>query len=219
MNINRKYIFPALIFMVLLSCLLSCKKEAYLTDGGISTAQSSLSTYDYLKGNKYHYFDTVILLIDHFNLKDSVNKSGTFFAFTDFAVNRLMKTLNASSLEEFYTNVSSGLLTQYMFKDSTLTLNNATTTPVQVPDWAGNAALAAFAKEQFSYTVYLTNSAPAFTYYTLAYIQVNGALDGSSGAPANDPPDLVIPCQTSGIKTATGTTLHVLINTAPLNVL
>ena len=215
----RKYIFPAAIIMVLLSGMLSCKKAAYLTDGGISSAKSSLSTYDYLKGHKYHYFDTVILLIDHFNLKDSVNKAGTFFAFTDFSVNILMKKLNVTSLDSLYAKISSRLLTQYMFT-ATLTLSSASSTlPVQVPDWAGSAAPAAYTKSSFAYTVYLTNSSPVFTYYTLAYIQINGVLDGSPAAPANDPPDLVISCQTTGIQTATGTTLHVLINNTPLNIL
>jgi len=219
MKKNRKYIIPAAIIMIMLSGLLSCKKAAYLTDGGTSTAKSSLSTYDYLKGHKYHYFDTVVLLIDHFNLKDSVNKAGTFFAFTDFSVNSLMKSLSVTTLDGLYAKISSRLLTQYMFTN-TLTLNNASsTTAVQVPDWAGNAAPAAYTKAPFAYTVFLTNSSPVFTYYTLAYVKINGVLDGSPGAPANDPPDLVISCQTTGIQTATGTTLHVLINNTPLNIL
>ncbi|HLZ89901.1 MAG TPA: hypothetical protein VKQ52_21755 [Puia sp.] len=215
----NKYIFFAAIGWMALSTLPSCKKAAYLKDGGISKAKSNLSTYDYLKGNEYHYFDTVIALIDHFNLKDSVNKAGTFFAFTDFSVNTLMTNVGATSLEEFYQHVSSQLLTQYMFSDTALTLNNATLAPVQVPNWAGNAALSAIDKIQLAYTVYLTNSAPGFDYYTLQYVQINGVLDGSANAPANDPPDTYISCQTTGIQTATGTTLHVLVNNAPLKIL
>lgn len=207
---------PVVIVLVVMS--VSCKKAAYLTDGGVSNAKSSLSAYDYLKGHQYHYFDTVILMIDHFGLKDSVNKAGTFFAFTDFAVNGLMKTLGVSSLDSLYTKVSSKLLTQYMFADK-LTLDKAGAVPVQVQDWAGSAAPAAYGKNQFAYTVYLTNSSPVFTYYTLTYVKINGVLDGSPNAPANDPPDQVISCQTTGIQTSTGTTLHVLINNALLNVL
>lgn len=214
-----KYIVPAAILVMMLTGLFSCKKEAYLTDGGLSNAKSSLSTYDYLKGNKYHYFDTVILLIDHFNLKDSVNKAGTFFAFTDFSVQSLMTTLGVTSLDDLYANVTSALLTQYMFSDSSLTLANASTTPKQVANWSGSAALSAIDKIQLSYQVYLTNSAPIFDYYTLQYVQINGVLDNSSGAPAGDPADTYISCQTTGIQTATGTTLHVLINTAQLNIL
>jgi len=217
MKIFGKYVYPVVIVLMVISA--SCKKAAYLTDGGTSNAKSSLSTYDYLKGHQYHYFDTVVLLIDHFNLKDSVNKAGTFFAITDFAVNSLMKDLGVATLNDLYSKVSSKFLTQYMFTDK-LTLDKASSAfPVQVPDWAGSTAPAAYGKNQFAYTVYLTNSAPAFTYYTLTYIQINGVLDGSANAPAGDPPDLVVPCQTTGIQTSTGTTLHVLINNAPLNVL
>jgi len=216
MKIFGKYIYPLVIVLIVMSA--SCKKAAYLTDGGTSSAKSSLSTYDYLKGHQYHYFDTVILMIDHFGLKDSVNKAGTFFAFTDFAVNGLMKNLGVTSLDGLYAKVSSKLLTQYMFTDK-LTLDKAGAEAVQVQDWAGSAAPAAYGKNQFAYTVYLTNSSPVFTYYTLTYVKINGVLDGSNNAPPSDPPDLVISCQTTGIQTSTGTTLHVLINNAPLNVL
>ncbi|HTI07716.1 MAG TPA: hypothetical protein VL832_04140 [Puia sp.] len=214
-----KYIFPAAMGLILLTGLFSCKKESYLTDGGTASVNSSLSTYDYLKGNKYHYFDTVILLIDHFNLKDSVNKAGTFFAFTDFSVNSMMKVLGVTKLDDLYGVISSQLLTQYMFTDTSLTLAKATTTPVQVANWAGNTALSAIDKIQLSYQEYLTNSAPIFTYYTLQYVQINGVLDNSPGAPGNDPVDTYISCQTTGIHTATGTTLHVLANSAQLNIL
>ena len=88
-----------------------------------------------------------------------------------------------------------------------------------LPDRSGSAAPAAYGKNSFAYTVYLTNSSPVFTYYTLTYVKINGVLDGSNNAPANDPADLVISCQTTGIQTSSGTTLHVLINNAPLNVL
>ena len=216
MKVVVKNIIPVAIVLIVMSA--SCKKAAYLTDGGVSNAKSSLSTYDYLKGHQYHYFDTVILMIDHFGLKDSVNKAGTFFAFTDFAVNSLMKNLGVSSLDGLYAKVSSKLLTQYMFTDK-LTLDKAGTVAVQVQNWAGSAAPAAYGKNQFAYTVYLTNSSPVFTYYTLTYVKINGVLDGSNNAPPSDPPDLVISCQTTGIQTSTGTTLHVLINNAPLNVL
>jgi hypothetical protein len=195
----------------------SCKKTAYLTDGGTSVARTPLSTYDYLKAHPYHYFDTVLLIIDHFNLKDSVNKSGTFFAFTDYSVHTLMTLWNYTSLDSLYAHVSSRFLTQYMFSDSSLSLANATTAAVIRPDWAGDSATAAIRKIQKSYPVYLVNSSPTFNYYTLQYIKVNGVLDNSPGAPASDPPDTYISCQTTGILTSSGTTLHVLVDNAPLN--
>jgi len=195
----------------------SCKKDAYLTDGGLSSAKSSLSTYDYLKAHPYHYFDTTILLIDHFNLKDSVNKAGTFFAFTDYAVNTYMTARNYSSLDSLYAHVTAKFLTQYMFTDTAITLDHATTNAVIHPNWAGPADTSAIRKIPGTYQVYLVNSSPVFNYYALEYIHVNGVLDGSPGAPADDPIDTYLFCQTTGIHTASGTTLHVLFDNARLN--
>jgi hypothetical protein len=203
---------------VLITCLISCKKDDYLTDGGVANEVSPLSTYDYLKNHTYHYFDTTILIIDHFNLKDSVNKAGTFFAFTDFSIPNLMASLQVTTLAELYTKVSSKLVTQYMFGDNSITLANATTAAVQKVNWAGDAgALSAVKKIENTYGVYLVNSAPVFSYYTLQYVKINGVLDGSPNMPPGDAADVAIPCQTTGIKTSSGTTLHVLVNTAQLN--
>lgn len=217
MNKTYQYIFRLLLVASIAGTLFSCKKDAYLTDGGTSQAYTSLSTYDYLKNHQYHYFDTVVLLIDHFNLKDSVNKAGTFFAFTDFSVQSLMTLLNCETLNQLYDSVSSKLITQYLFSDSSITLANTTATAVQRANWAGAAALSAIKKVQQSYGINLTNSAPVFNYYTLQYIKINGVLDGSPGAPANDKADVALSCQTTGIKTSSGTTLHVLSNNAALN--
>ncbi len=218
MNAFVKYIFAPVIFFMITAGATSCKKDSYLTDGGVSSAVTALSNYDYLKANKYHYFDTTLLIIDHFNLKDSVNKAGTFFAFTNFSVNALMISLNVNSLAQLYDSISSKLVTQYLFTDTSHTLYNVSTSAVQYANWAGVVAPSAIRKVAASYSVYLTNSAPTFNYYTLQYIKINGVLDGSANAPANDPTDAYLPCQTTGIKTSAGaTTLHVLANNASLN--
>lgn len=207
-----------LLATVLTISFISCKKDNYLTDGGKAQEKTSLSTYDYLAGHTYHYFDTVILIIDHFNLKDSVNKAGTFFAFTDYSVSTLMNTLQVTSLADLYTRISSKFVTQYMFGDSSLTLANASEAAVQVPNWAKDgSALSAIKKTEGSYGINLVNSAPAYSYFTLQYVKINGVLDGTPNAPPGDVPDISIPCQTTGIKTSSGTTLHVLANTATLN--
>jgi len=78
---NRQYRYIWILLVVLAAGVVSCKKTSYLTDGGLANAKTSLTTYDYLKQQPYHYFDTTILIIDHFNLKDSVNNSKTFFCF------------------------------------------------------------------------------------------------------------------------------------------
>jgi hypothetical protein len=188
----------------------SCKKDGYLTDGGTANPISAYSTYDYLANHKDHYFDTVLLIVDHLGLKDSLNSSGTFFAPTDFSITRLMTTLGVSSLDSLYGHITSKFLTQYMFSDTAITLNNATIAAVPHENWADT--ISAVKKISVTYSA----SSSTFTYFVLQYVKINGALDGAAGTPAGDPVDAVMNCQTSGIKTAGGTTLHVLSNIASL---
>lgn len=210
---NKKYLW-CIYGMVLFPILfISCGKDNYLTDGGTSSANTSLSTYDYLANHQYHYFDTLIMIIDHFGLKDSLNNAGTFFAPTDYAIDRLMQSNNITSLDQLYKKINSKFLTQYMFSDTSLTLDNATTSVKTYEDWAGTTI--GITKLASSYTVVST----AFTYYILEYIKINGSLDGSSDAPADDKTDVTLQCQTTGIKTSTGTNLNVLSNAATLNLI
>jgi hypothetical protein len=198
--------------MMLMISAAACKKNNYLNDGGTHNPHTTLTTYDYLKNNSYHDFDSTILLIDHFNLKDSVNKSGTFFAFNDYAINAFMINNNLTSMQMLFDSTSSRFLTQYMFGSKDITLDNVTTATVLYPNWASDTVLSGVRKIESSYPVYLTNSVPNFSYYTLQYVRINGVVDGSVGAPVDDPVDLYLPCQTTGILTSSGTTLHVLAN-------
>jgi len=193
----------ACIALLMLTGIVSCKKSAYLEDGGVHNPHTSLSTYDYLKNQAYHDFDSTIMLIDHFNLKDSVNKAGTFFAPTDYAINAFMINNELTSMQMLFDSVSSRLLTQYMFSQS-IALDNVTTDAVLYKNWASDTVLSAVRKVVNTYPVYLTNSVPSFTYYTLQYVWVNNPLD------------IYLPCQTTGILTSSGTTLHVLTDNAIL---
>lgn len=214
----KRYI-PILVTLLMLTAgFTACKKESYLHDGGLANAVTPLSTYDYLKGHTYHYFDTTILLIDHFNLKDSVNNSKTFFAFTDYAIVALMNAKGITSLDELYDSVSSKFLTQYMFGE-TITLDGAATVAVGYTDWAGASAPCAIKKTPATSYVSLPTTSLASTYYILDYVKVNGGIDGAAGTPAGDSVDVVLPCQTTGIQTSSGTTLHVLVNNANLQTL
>ena len=214
MKIEIKYI-TIVLFMIVVACGLSCKKT-YLIDGGTSAITTPLSPYDYLKNDQYHQFDTVVILIDYFKLKDTVNKAPTLFAFTDKSVHALMKSLNVQSLQQLTDSVNSKLFTQYMF-NKTISLDDASIQAVRYTNLAGSSVPCAIKKVKNIYNINLTASAPTFTYYTLQYIKINGVLDDSSGAPAADPVDANLICQTSGIQTGTGTTLHILGNNAGLN--
>jgi hypothetical protein len=214
-NIIDKFCVAGIVLSMMMGGI-GCKKSNYLTDGGTSNPHTTLSTYDYLKGNGYHQFDSTILLIDHFNLKDSVNKAGTFFAFTDYAINAFMASAGYTSMQQLYDSVSSRFLTQYMFGSKDITLDGVTTSTVRYPNWASDTVLSGVRKVEESYPVYLTNSVPTYNYYILEYVRINGVIDGSPGAPTNDPIDTYLSCQTTGVLTSSGTTLHVLSNNVSL---
>jgi len=203
MKNNNNNFSVVCIVLLMLAGMASCKKNNYLEDGGVHNPHTPLSTYDYLKNQAYHDFDSTIMLIDHFNLKDSVNKAGTFFAPTDYAINVFMINNHLTSMQMLYDFVSSRLLTQYMFSQS-ITLDKVTTDAVLYHNWASDTVLSAVRKVANTYPVYLTNSVPSFTYYTLQYVWVN------------DPVDIYLSCQTTGILTSSGTTLHVLVDNALL---
>jgi hypothetical protein len=210
---NKLFIKLSLLMLIPLA-IISCKKDAYLTDGGVSNPNTPLSTYDYLKNNKYHQFDTVLMLADHFNLKDSINNAKTFFAFTDMSLRLLITNLKIDSLSELEDSVTQNLFRQYMFRQ---TINLSQATLVEVPYTNDAGVKSAIKYTAANQTIYLDGANVAFPYNVLDYVKVNGAVDGSSGIAATDSVDVVIPCQTTGIKTSTGTTLHVLANNAILN--
>lgn len=191
--------------MILIFNLFGCKKTSYLVDGGLASAKTSYTTYDYLEHNQYKIFDTVLLLIDHFGLKDSVNKAGTFFAPTNYNVRHVMNTLGLDSLDQLYKVINSKCLTQFMFSDTSISLYSASTSTKEIKNWAGTVC-------GYKKTAYTYSNLTTYTYYILQYVQINGALDGSSDASSDDQTDAVLNCQTTGVKTSSGTTLHVLAN-------
>jgi hypothetical protein len=82
-----------------------------------------------------------------------------------------------------------------MFSNS-ITLANTTTSAVAYENWADT--IAGIKKTAYSYSA----ASSTFTYYILQYVRINGYLDGTSGAPLDDPTDLTLNCQTTGIKTS-----------------
>lgn len=75
------------IAMALMAGIASCKKDDYLSGGTINNPKVNMTTYDYLKNNSLHQFDSLLLIIDKAGVKDLVNQQGiTFFAPTNAAV-------------------------------------------------------------------------------------------------------------------------------------
>lgn len=206
---------------ILICCLFglvyfsSCKKDNYLTDGGLHDARTPLTTYEYLKQHKYRLFDTLIMVIDHYNLKDEVNAAPTFFAPTNYSINAYLKIKDDSvkkinennkyGLSEMYQEITADSIRIYMVK-TRIELPSTGLQPTTVTNGA-NMPSAVQRIQQPKLGDF--SSVPVFS---LFYIKVRGALDPTSGAVSPDLPDIKVQCQTTGILPSSGGVLHVLSN-------
>ena len=203
--------------------LAACDKAPYLTDEGLHSTSTPLSTYDYLAQHPAGLFDTLTLVIDHFGLKADVNESGTFFAPTDYSLrlfyNKKLQQLrtideNATySLAQMMEDITVDSLKAYLFNDR-LTLAEATVPYHRITSEAGFSAFA-YHKQLRSTSGTNWSSHPV---YHLYFVKIRGqedivADDGATVPVGDDPADLRIRCQTTGIETASGSILHVLANT------
>jgi hypothetical protein len=214
----KKY-FAGLFYLNLLLIIgmTSCKKSEYLTDEGIHDAATPLTTYDYLKAHSWNSFDSLIAIIDHFGLKDEVNNAKTFFAPTDYSINKffVLKKLgrdenNPYTMDTLYKEINADSIRQYLFNEK-LTLSGASEVSSKVQT-LGKTSAAVYKIKQTDPAYYQWSSTPV---YLLYYTLVRGDIDDPNGTTdPNDPnKDTRVVCQTTGIETASGTTLHVLSNT------
>jgi len=80
-EIMKKYLGICVVFCII---LVSCKKDEYKNDGGVSNAYVDMTTYDYLASNPK--FDSLVKVIDRAGLKDAVNGDVTLFATTNYGI-------------------------------------------------------------------------------------------------------------------------------------
>jgi hypothetical protein len=208
-----------MIRYILIACLLltACKKEAYLTDGGVSSTRTDLSTYDYLANHQFKMFDTVIAIIDHYNLKEDVNNAKTFFAPTDYTVANYIRMKldsvqkinenNTYSLDDMYNDITIDSIKQYLFSEM-ITVSAAQETAVNYTTM-GNTPAAVLKVKQTDPIYYTWSKTPV---YLLYYTKVVGTPDIGTIDPNDPEADRRAQCQTTGILTASGGVLHVLIN-------
>ncbi len=199
----------------------SCKKSSYLTDGGLSEAKTSLSTYDYLKQHKYHLFDTLIMVIDHYKLKDEVNSAPTFFAPTNYSINRYIKFKrdsvqkinenNKYTLTDMYKNLTADSIRIYMAKSKV----ELTSTPLQVTLVPNSANTQTGVQRILQPRLDGDTRWSSEPIYYLFYVKVRGGIDvPNTVVQPNDPNiDIKAQCQTTGIQPSSGGILHVLSNT------
>lgn len=216
----KNIIFSGSIILLTIA-LFSCKKE-YTTGGSVTDPHVNMTTYDYLKTNPL--FDTLLLLIDKTGLKDEVNSSGTFFAFTDYSIQRFVNFKKQEAIlkqndenivftfDSLDFSVLKDSVRAYLFKDQ-ITRNNTTEAGRLFTANDGELRLVQLVPsgDYTDGTVFSTK--PAYIFFN-KMISVDGypVPTDSTGIPGLKPGQLLHTlCQTTGIITTTGV-LHVLSN-------
>src|ERR1700743_1590536 len=96
-----KYMAVAIVMAIVFN---GCKKNDYIVGGKLESTTTPLTTYDYLKNNRFKMFDTLLMLVDKAGLKDVINQKGiTFYAPTDYAIDNylLKRTLEVQNSDPF----------------------------------------------------------------------------------------------------------------------
>ena len=205
--------------------MMGCKKNDYLSGGSLHNPVTPLSNTEYLKSNAFNLFDTAVQVIERLGLTTEVNNAKTFFAFTDYSIVNLMNSkllakqainpLATYTLDSLIKDISPDSVRQYIF-NQTIELSSATEFKATPYTSAGNTAMGVL--KQLQTGAPYTNSTQAPT-YLLYFVKVRGALDEPGVIPPPNENDILVLCQTTGIKTTPvksgpgTTTLHVLANT------
>lgn len=223
-----KNIIKLIIVIAIANIMLaSCKKD-YIIGGKLESTTTNLTTYDYLKNNRFKMFDTLLMLVDKAGLKDKINQKGiTFYAPTDFSINKyLAKRTKAAQIKNIFAVYTIDTLMKYDlagFADSigmyiipkTITSGSLTSNGV-ILNTAMSGVQAVVSYEQttdpnLGYNP-AVNTIPQVEYYSL----VIGTLPSTVVSADLDPSVAIrVLCQTSGLTTATGQ-LNVLSNSHTL---
>ena len=229
----KQYKITILVCLLFTFAVLSCKKDDYLTDGGVHDGKTPLNTYDYLQSNQYKLFDSFLLIIDKLNLKTELLQAKTVFAVTDYSIRnyiilkqnaiRLIDINKTFTMDSVYANITADSVRQYFFNQK-ISLDAAPMEP-EVTQVTSNAQTACgYSKRQWTILELNGNDAGLFTWtnnpiYGLYYTKVRGAFDVPGITPPPNEIDIKVLCQTQGImpksfdKDSYDQMLHVLANT------
>ncbi|HJT72503.1 MAG TPA: hypothetical protein VJ720_00765 [Chitinophaga sp.] len=208
------------LFVIGLLLMAACKKADYLTDGGVHDPKTPLSVHEYLEQHPYKMFDSVLTIIDHYQLQEELDQTGTVFAPTDYSVReymllrrteKRMKDENAVyTMDSLFSELTADSVRQYLFSEKL---------PVsgfkdEQPHLYDNAAGISCAVKKELHTGDGVNEWSSYPVYYLYYIKIRGDLDIPGVTPPPGEEDISVLCQTTGIETKSGggPFLHVLNN-------
>ena len=202
--------------LVALMAFTSCKKN-YVDDGGKSTPNVNMTTYDFLKSDTL--FADLVHLIDRAGLKETVNGNITLFATTNYGIQSYLKAMKQRRAVELGTEnftytldsipmVNLDSLKTYMF-DGKINRDQIT-----VQGKLYNSLFGPIPNVQYLIKMTRTLDYSAYVDHVdyVTYYKVYGSRDDLELDPKTIPPalqDVGVTCQTSGIVTTTGI-VHVL---------
>jgi len=219
-----KNIIKLIIVIAIANIMLASCKKNYIIGGKLESTTTNLTTYDYLKNNRFKMFDTLLMLVDKAGLKDVINQKGiTFYAPSDFSIDNYLakKTIEVQNVNIFAKYTIDTLIKYDLatFADSirtyitpqTITYASLTSNGVVLNTAKpGTQAVVSYEQTTSSGLGYnpVVNTIPQVEYYSL----VIGTLPSTVVSVYLDPTVAVrVLCQTSGLTTATGQ-LNVLSN-------
>lgn len=202
-----------------------CKKSDYIVGGQLESTTTSLTTYDYLKSNRFRMFDTLLMLVDKAGLKDVINQKGiTFYAPSDYSINNYLakrtqevqnidpgKKYTVDTLIKYDLNTFKDSLNAYIIH-STVTYKSLTENGVLFKTALGNQSVISYETTTDPNLGYsgAVSTLPRIEYYT--FIKGGPLPSPLVASQIADTVGVRVLCQTSGLTTATGQ-LNVLSNT------
>lgn len=195
-------------FLILccLILLISCQKDEYLDDEGLHDAQLNISKVEFLERNSWQLFDTLVLMIDHYNMRDEVNDAPTFFAATDYSFAGL------GSLDSIYKKMPADTLRDYIFTEKIKVDDLKRSEPKSLKSASGKTfQIFIRTDNDFFIGERWSSVEPDFLYLTKIVGTVDPIGVDPSTLPLNER-DIDVRAQTTGIIDPNGNMLHVLNN-------
>lgn len=222
-EIMKKIIVNIACLLGIIVAISSCKKNDYFVGGDLHNPKINMTTYDWMKSNKYGVFDTVLMLIDKAGVKDKINAQGiTFFAPTDYDVYNYVqartkqvqkvdpkKMWTVDSIMKYELGRFADSIDMYITKEQ-LTNDRLTAAGKKYKNNKGGNFIISYEETRDPALGYNENSTviPRVVLFTYLYQAIGDVFDVKSIVPPVGSRTLV---QTSNAQTTTGV-VHVLSN-------